>query len=249
MPGNNSPIYTRVGDIQGITAITSAAADYVGQSAANVPVFTADASNGGYIQRLRFKAAGTNNATVARVYINNGSLYLISPLGTPGIPSGTPLNSGGSLYPGTFYGKVQAVDQWGGVTAPGNESSAVLVTTVNGSITWNWTTVTNAVSYRLFTGPTSTAEYVFFTTSTNSFVQTSAVTGGTLGNPPDYATNNFFVGEISLPATTGIATAATVDVDYPLNLALPPGYRIIVGTGAYTAGNAGWTVTAIGGKY
>ncbi len=36
-------------------------------------VFTADATNGGYIDRIRFRAAGTNIATVARIFINNGS--------------------------------------------------------------------------------------------------------------------------------------------------------------------------------
>ena len=44
-----------------------------------------------------------------------------------------------------------------------------------------------------------------------------------------------------------IATAATVDVDYPMNLALPPGYALIVGLG--TTVSAGWVVTAIGGTY
>ena len=38
----------------------------------NYLVFTAS-TNGGYVQRLRFRALGTNVATVARVFINNGS--------------------------------------------------------------------------------------------------------------------------------------------------------------------------------
>ena len=37
-------------------------------------VFTADTTNGGFVQRIRFRSLGTNsNATVARVWINNGS--------------------------------------------------------------------------------------------------------------------------------------------------------------------------------
>ena len=36
--------------------------------------FSADTTNGGYVQRIRFRTLGTNsNATVARVWINNGS--------------------------------------------------------------------------------------------------------------------------------------------------------------------------------
>ena len=50
-----------------------------------------------------------------------------------------------------------------------------------------------------------------------------------------------------LPATTASAVAATIDVDYPMNLALPPGYHILVGLGTTVA--AGWTVTAVAGKY
>ena len=61
------------------------------------------------------------------------------------------------------------------------------------------------------------------------------------------ATNNVFYGEINLPATTSATTSATVDIDYPMNFALPPGWRIYVGLGAAVA--AGWVVTPIAGKY
>lgn len=145
MPGNNDPIYSRVGDVtnNGTTgmnqSITAAANDYTGVSANNSLVFTADATNGSFIQRLRFKAAGSNaSATVARIYINNGSA--------------------------------------------------------------NTT-----------------------------------------------ATNNSFCGELSLPITTASATSALSDIDYPLNFALPAGFRIYVGLGTAVAG--GWVVTPIAGKY
>lgn len=137
---NPNPIFSRVGAIGGIgsTTLTTAAADYTGISANNSLIFTADASNGGFVQRIRFKALGTNAVTVARVYINNGS------------------------------------------------------------------------------------------------------TSGT-------ASNNVFYGEVSLPATTAITTAATVDVDYPMNFALPPGYKLYVGLGATVV--AGWVASVIAGAY
>lgn len=145
MPGNIDPIYSRVGDVStdgGTTmapTFTTAAADYTGATAThNKLVFTADATNGGFVQRLRFKAIGTNTASVARIFINNGS------------------------------------------------------------------------------------------------VNTSAA-------------NNSFYGELSLPATTAIATAATVELDYPMNFALNPGFRIYVGIGTTVA--AGWVCVAIGGEY
>lgn len=145
MPGNNDPIFSRVGDVttNGTTgmsqAITAAANDFTGAGANNVLAFTADATNGGFIQRLRLKAAGTNVASVLRIFLNNGS---------------------------------------------------------------------------------------------------SNTT----------ATNNTFYGEIALPATTGNSSGATgSDIDYMLNLALPPGFRIYVGLG--TAVSSGWFVTPVGGKY
>jgi hypothetical protein len=73
MPANTAPIFTISPDIQwGATKITAAntAKDGTGTVLA---VFTADVTNGGYVQKIRFRAAGTNVATVARVFINNGS--------------------------------------------------------------------------------------------------------------------------------------------------------------------------------
>lgn len=61
------------------------------------------------------------------------------------------------------------------------------------------------------------------------------------------ATNNAFYGEISLPATTLINTSSTVDVDYPMNVALPSSFRIYVGLGTTVA--AGWMCSAIAGQY
>lgn len=144
MPGNANPIFSRVGDVttNGTTGmhqgLTAAANDYTGAGANNSLVFTADATNGGFIQRLRFKAKGTNVATVARVFLNNGS-------------------------------------------------------------------------------------------------------------DPTVATNNTFFDEIALPATTASATTATPTVDLPMNIALPPSFRIYVGLG--TAVASGWAVVPVAGKY
>jgi hypothetical protein len=69
------------------------------------------------------------------------------------------------------------------------------------------------------------------------------------GSTNTTATNNTFYGEISLPATTASTTAATVDIDYPLNFALPAGYRIVIGISAATTLASGWTPTVIAGAY
>ena len=67
------------------------------------------------------------------------------------------------------------------------------------------------------------------------------------GSTNGTATNNVFYGEISLPAVTGVNTAATVDIDYPLGIALPPGYRLYAGLGTTVA--SGWVATVIAGAY
>ena len=69
---NASAIYSRVGDIQWAVALLTANTAMDGTGTVTT-VFTADATNGGFVQRLRLKAAGTNVATVVRVFINNGS--------------------------------------------------------------------------------------------------------------------------------------------------------------------------------
>lgn len=144
MAQNIDPIYTREPEVtnNGTTGmnqlITAAATDYTGIDADTSLVFTADATNGSYVERLRFKAGGTNVATVARIYLNNGSA-------------------------------------------------------------------------------------------------------------PTTATNNTFYGEVSLPATTATNTAATAEIDYMMNLAIPATFRIYVGLA--TAVAAGWVVTPVAGNY
>jgi len=67
------------------------------------------------------------------------------------------------------------------------------------------------------------------------------------GSTNTTATNNSFYGQQSLPGTTATNTAATTEIDYPMNLALPAGFRIYVGLGTTVA--AGWVCVAVGGKY
>lgn len=75
MAGNTQPIFSRIGSVQWSTkgAILAAANDLTGVSTNNEIIFTADATNGSFVQGIRWKHAGTNIATVARVYINNSS--------------------------------------------------------------------------------------------------------------------------------------------------------------------------------
>lgn len=72
MAANTNPIFSLVGDVQWGAAITAANTAKDGTGTVTT-VFTADATNGGYVDYLRVRPAGTNGATVLRVFINNGS--------------------------------------------------------------------------------------------------------------------------------------------------------------------------------
>lgn len=67
------------------------------------------------------------------------------------------------------------------------------------------------------------------------------------GSANTTATNNEFYGEVGLPATTSSTTAATIDIDYPMDIQLRSGQRIYVGLGAAVA--AGWACIAVAGQY
>ena len=74
MAANVQPIYSKVADIQWATAIVQSANTTTDLTSGTIyPIFTADTTNGGYVQRIRFRPLGSNAATVARVWINNGS--------------------------------------------------------------------------------------------------------------------------------------------------------------------------------
>lgn len=75
MPANTVPIFSKAPDIQWIGYITAANTTADLTSGTSYLVFTADATNGGMLSKIRFRPtpAGNTTATVARVWINNGS--------------------------------------------------------------------------------------------------------------------------------------------------------------------------------
>lgn len=246
MAGNSDPVYSRRGAITRAVLLKTAAADYFGVSEFNKEVFTADTVNGSYIQRLRFKAMGTNVASVARIYLNNGGSNQNFGNG-PAVNVPTPSAAGGTMLSGSYYAQVIAIDASGQQSVIGALSAAVVVTGPTGSIPWTWAAVAGAVSYRIYVTTNATAGNAvrYFTSATASFTQTAMPATGTFDDP--MIGNTKLYGEVSLPATTISAVAATLDIDYPMNIALPPSYEIYVGLGTTVA--AGWTVLAIGGDY
>jgi len=74
---NTAPIYTASGDTQWVVSATTANTTKDLTTGTIYTAFTASAT-GGYVQRIRFKPLGTNVATVARVWINNGSTNTVA---------------------------------------------------------------------------------------------------------------------------------------------------------------------------
>lgn len=78
MPANTDPIFTRVGHIDSIT-VTAAntKSDGAGTIATDIfKAFTADATNGSFLQRVRWIPTGTTantntTATVARIFVSS----------------------------------------------------------------------------------------------------------------------------------------------------------------------------------
>lgn len=59
--------------------------------------------------------------------------------------------------------------------------------------------------------------------------------------------NNSLYMERSLPATTLSEISEQADIEIPINLVLPPGYKVNATLGTTVA--AGWQITGVGGDY
>jgi hypothetical protein len=73
VPANNQPIFSIAGDAQWSSGAITAANTTTDLTSGTIYAIFTGGTNGSYIQRIRFRHLGTNVATVARVWINNGS--------------------------------------------------------------------------------------------------------------------------------------------------------------------------------
>jgi hypothetical protein len=127
-----------------------------------------------------------------------------------------------------------------------------------GDIEWSSTPL--ITQNQLFDG-TGTVATVFSASASGSFVQrvrfkasgstTATVARLFINNGGDNTTaaNNFLFDEITLTGFSGSQTAASTVFEIPMNIALPPAYRIIATIGTTQIAGGGWYVGAIGGSY
>jgi hypothetical protein len=113
--------------------------------------------------------------------------------------------------------------------------------------------LTSGTSYLAFTADSTNGGFVSYARVKANPANNTAATvvriwinnGSTVGT----ATNSALFTELALPATTTSATAAQSDFTIPLNLPLPPGYKLYVTIGTAPGGSGEFTVTVVGGKY
>jgi hypothetical protein len=72
MAANTAPIYSRIADVQWGAALAAANTATDGTGTVET-VFTADATHGGYVDRIVVQPLGTNAATRCSVFLNNGA--------------------------------------------------------------------------------------------------------------------------------------------------------------------------------
>jgi hypothetical protein len=73
MPANIDPIFSRSPDIQWTRIPSGTTANTAVDGTGTVfTVFTADSTNGGFVQSIRIKAASVSTSTVLRFFLNNG---------------------------------------------------------------------------------------------------------------------------------------------------------------------------------
>lgn len=72
MPGNTSPIFSRIARVEWANGVTAANTAKDGTGTLDT-VFTSDATNGSYLQKLTVRPRGSNVASVLRVFLNNGA--------------------------------------------------------------------------------------------------------------------------------------------------------------------------------
>ena len=128
--------------------------------------------------------------------------------------------------------------------------------TASGDIQWAVSATTANTTKDLTTGTAFTA---FTASATGGYVQrirfkplgANVATVARIwindGESHSIASNNTLWDDISLPATSNSETSAQPTFELPLNMALPPNYKIMVTLG--TAVAAGYTITVVGGKY
>ena len=113
--------------------------------------------------------------------------------------------------------------------------------------------ITSGTSYLAFTADATNGGYVREVRIKASPANSTAATVFRIwlnnGSSTGTAANSILIGELGVPATTTSAVNALPDFVYPLNFAMPPGYKIYLTMGTAPGGSGQFGAAVIGGKY
>jgi hypothetical protein len=137
MPTNIDPIFTGTAVSPFGAAVTAAntAADGTGTV---TTIFTADATNGGFVGLIKLKPLGTNVASVARFFVNNGST------------NATATNNvliGEITLPATTVSQTAALIELGYLVNQGIQSGYKINMTIGTAVAAGWIASVDAGSY------------------------------------------------------------------------------------------------------
>jgi len=128
-----------------------------------------------------------------------------------------------------------------------------------GDIQWGTTALT--VANPSYEASGSGAVLIFSASASGSFVQrvrfkASGSTTATVArifiadtDLPSTGSNVVLFDEVTLAATTATQTAATTVYELPMNIALPPNYKIVATVATAQVAGGGWYASAVGGSY
>lgn len=137
MTTNVDPIFTGTPKSPFGAAVTAANTALDGTGTV-VPIFTADSTNGGFIGNIKLKPLGTNVASVARFFRNNGSTNATA---------GNNVLIGEVTLPATTASAVAALIELGYAIQEALEAGYVINMTLGTAVAGGWIASADAGSY------------------------------------------------------------------------------------------------------
>lgn len=124
---------------------------------------------------------------------------------------------------------------------------------VNCTAANNTIDITTGTSYLVFTADATNGSYVreciVQPSPSQSTVASVARFWMNNGSTTGTDTNSVLFAQLNIPATTTTAVAAQARFAVPIDMILPPGYRIYVTFGTAPGGSGEFNVMAVGGDY
>lgn len=163
---------------------------------------------------------GTWNFVVFSVTTNS---ILYGTVAVPWSASASILTTGGSIWADTYYYKITAISWDGKETSASGSTTVVVGSGTTNAISLTWTSVSNAVSYKVYISDDNTTFYELDTVTTPSYIDTLWTTASSTEPPATNDTGNLYVDvavEAQVAWVTGNVAPGTVTkfIDKPYGI-------------------------------